>query len=187
MKLALTLCLTGTLILTGCTNLGTQPNAGDLTDHWALTGKMAVRNATEASSFNVNWEQRSQAFDIELSGPFGQGAVQITGVPGKVILTRGSEQVSRNTLSELAYEITDLDLPLGYLQYWVRAKPYPGIDATIERDPTSRQVNRITQSGWQVDYPVYFDTASEALPRRIDFVRNNSSGRLVIRNWISEL
>jgi outer membrane lipoprotein LolB len=175
------------VLLAGCTSFGPQPDAGDLTDNWALSGKMAVRNATEASSFNVNWEQRKQNFDIELSGPLGQGAVQISGEPGRVTLTRGRETVTRSTLRELAYEITYLDLPLDYLQYWVRARPFPGIDAEVERDSANRQVNRITQSGWQVDYPLYFSDTGEALPRRIDFARDGSSGRLVIRNWISEL
>lgn len=176
-----------TLLLTGCARFSTQPGTSDLTENWALTGKMAVRNATEASSFNVDWEQRAQDFDIELSGPLGQGAVQINGKPGTVTLTKGDDQVTRSTLRELAYEITDLDLPLDYLQYWVRARPYPGIEATIDRDATSRQVQSITQSGWQVDYPLYFNETGESLPRRIDFARNGSSGRLVIRNWVSEL
>ncbi|MEX1216025.1 lipoprotein insertase outer membrane protein LolB [Saccharospirillum sp.] len=176
-----------TLLLTGCARFGTQPGASDLTENWALSGKMAVRNATEASSFNVDWEQRAQDFEIELSGPLGQGAVQINGEPGKVTLTKGADQVTRSTLRELAYEITELDLPLDYLQYWVRAKPYPGIEAIIDRDAASRQVQSINQSGWQVDYPLYFDETGESLPRRIDFARNGSSGRLVIRNWVSEL
>lgn len=176
-----------TLVLTGCAGFGKQPGASELTENWALSGKMAVRNATEASSFNVDWEQRAQDFEIELSGPLGQGAVQINGEPGSVTLTQGDDKVTRSTLRELAYEITDLDLPLDYLQFWVRAQPYPGIDATIDRDVDSQQVQRITQSGWQVDYPVYFDETGESLPRRIDFARNGSSGRLVIRNWVSEL
>lgn len=176
-----------TLLLAGCARFGPQPGSSDLTENWALSGKMAVRNATEASSFNVDWEQRAEDFEIELSGPLGQGAVQISGEPGSVTLTQGDDQVTRSTLRELAYEITDLDLPLDYLQYWVRAKPYPGIEATIDRDVDSRQVQRIIQSGWQVDYPLYFNETGESLPRRIDFARNGSSGRLVIRNWVSEL
>lgn len=176
-----------TILLSGCARFGTQPGAGELTENWALSGKMAVRNATEASSFNVDWEQRAQDFEIELSGPLGQGAVQISGEPGEVTLTKGSDQVTRSTLRELAYEITELDLPLDYLQFWVRAKPYPGIEATVNRDTDNGQVQSISQSGWQVDYPLYFTETGESLPRRIDFARNGSSGRLVIRNWVSEL
>jgi len=175
------------LILTGCSSFGPQPDSKDLTENWALSGKMAVRNSSQASSFNVDWEQRKQSFDIELSGPLGQGAVQISGKPGKVTLIRGSDTITRSTLRELAYDITELDLPLDYLQYWVRAQPYPDIAAEIETDPVNRQITRLTQSGWVVNYPLYFDETSGALPRRIDFARDGSSGRLVIRNWISEL
>lgn len=173
-------------LLTGCAGFKPQPDATDLNENWAFSGKMAVRDSEEASSFNVHWQQEAQAFDIELSGPLGQGAVVIEGRPGEVVLTRGDERVRADSLRQLAYEVTNLNLPLDYLQYWVRARPAPNTEASVLREPTSGQVELIEQSGWTVTFPAYYGEGETALPRRIDFQRNDSSGRLVIRNWISE-
>lgn len=173
-------------LLAGCSGLRQQPESTDLTENWAFSGKMAVRNANEASSFNVDWQQRAEAFEIRLSGPLGQGAVDIEGQPGQVILTRGDEMVVAENLSQLAYEVTNLNLPLDYLQFWVRAKPYPRQEAKVERNPETGQVERIEQSGWKVTFPAYYGEGEAALPRRVDFQRDSSSGRLVIRNWMTE-
>lgn len=173
-------------LLAGCSSFRQQPESTDLTENWAFSGKMAVRNADEASSFNVNWQQKAEAFEIELSGPLGQGAVDIQGQPGRVTLTRGDETVVAGNLSQLAYEVTNLNLPLDYLQFWVRAQPFPTQEAKVERDRETGQVERIVQSGWEVTFPAYYGEGEAALPRRIDFQRDNSSGRLVIRNWMVE-
>lgn len=181
------LCLTlAAALVTGCANFKTQPDATELTEHWAFSGKMAVRDANEASSFNVYWEQDAGAYEIELSGPLGQGAVHIVGEPGNVVLQRGDELVQAQNLRRLAYEVTNLNLPLDYLQYWVRARPAPEQRSTVVRSPQNGQVERIEQSGWVVTFPAYYGEGESALPRRIEFQRNDSSGRLVIRNWISE-
>lgn len=185
MRRVLLIALLVPLLLVGCVTTGPQPDGSELTENWAFTGKMAVRNATEASSFNVDWQQMAQAFEIELSGPLGQGAAKIEGEPGYVTLQRGGDFWQAGSLSELGNQVADLNLPLDHLQYWVRAKPYPGSRAELKR-AESGQVESIRQSGWMVTYPAYYGEGATALPRRIDFERNDSSGRLVIRNWMSE-
>ncbi|GGX63760.1 lipoprotein insertase outer membrane protein LolB [Saccharospirillum salsuginis] len=184
MRVLVSLLIVATLA--GCANFGPQPDGSELTEHWSFTGKMAVRNTNEASSFNVEWQQMAQAFEIELSGPLGQGAAQIKGQPGFVTMQRGNDVWQAGSLSELADQVADLQLPLDHLQYWVRAKPFPGSRAELLRAEDSGQVTTIRQSGWEVTYPSYYGEGATALPRRIDFERDDRSGRLVIRNWMTE-
>jgi outer membrane lipoprotein LolB len=184
-RLAATLLVA--LTLAGCARQTVQPQASELTEHWSFTGRMAIRNDSEASSFSVDWQQKAADFDINLSGPLGQGAVVISGQPGLVTLTRGREVWQASSLNELALEVSDLDLPLDYLQYWVRARPAPYSNASLAVDDDTGLVMAIQQAGWAVNYTAYFGEGGDALPQRIDFARNQSSGRLVIRNWIAEL
>ena len=173
--------------LAGCARQGIQPQASELTEHWSFSGRMAIRSDSEASSFTVDWQQKAAAFDIYLSGPLGQGAVNIEGQPGLVTLTRGREVWQASSLTELGYQVSDLELPLDYLQYWVRARPAPYSDASIAVDDGSGLIMAIQQAGWAVNYTSYFGEGGDALPQRIDFAREHSSGRLVIRNWVAEL
>lgn len=175
------------LSLAGCARQTIQPQASELTEHWSFNGRMAVRSATEASSFSVDWQQNAAAFDIHLSGPLGQGAINIEGQPGHVTLTRGQDVWQASSLTELGYQVSDLELPLDYLQYWVRARPAPYSDASLAVDDDTGLVMAIQQAGWEVNYTAYFGEGGDALPQRIDFAREQSSGRLVIRNWVAEL
>jgi len=169
------LCLT----LTGCSlNPKKEPlQFGD----WAFKGKMAVRNKTEASSFNVDWLQQGELFQIELSGPFGQGAVTIKGLPGSVTLIRGETIIQSDSLNHLLYEETSLDLPLDYLQFWVRALPSP-FDSYEAVNDESGQLSELEQDGWTVSFTDYFDREN-SLPRKLRFAKAEDSGKLVIREW----
>jgi outer membrane lipoprotein LolB len=142
---------------------------------------MAIRNDMEASSFNVFWVQQGDVFQIELSGPLGQGEVLISGQPGDVTLTQGKKEVRALSLSDLAYEITSMDLPLDHIQFWVRALPSPFEQANVINNDAG-QVERIEQSGWQVSITDYFDAPSDN-PRKLNFAKSSESGKLIIREW----
>lgn len=166
------------VVLTGCASIQTDEN---LDADWAFKGKMAVRNATEASSVNVTWTQLNQNYDIELSGPLGQGSVSVVGRPGSVTMTQGSNNYSASTLSELVLATTNLDLPLDHLQYWVRGRPSPLAPYSLGRN-AAEQVIEINQADWLVNISEYFDSDSP-LPRRLQFARDENIGKLVIREW----
>jgi outer membrane lipoprotein LolB len=172
------LLLVTVFALNGCSTLKVSPQleAGE----WSFKGKMAVRNTEEASSFNVNWLQQGNFFDIELSGPLGQGAVTISGDQNRAILTQGDEQLESNNLSNLVWEATRLDLPLDQLQYWVRAQPWPYDPHTLTQNETGQTVE-IIQSGWTVSITAYFESSNN--PRKLSFARSTDNGKLVIREW----
>lgn len=170
------------LILTALSGCSLQPPKGSLIDEqWSFRGKMAVRNPTEASSFNVQWLQQGDTFQIELSGPLGQGEVFISGQPGDVTLKQGDTVVQSNSLTSLVYEATSLELPLDYLQYWVRALPSPGTPYELTKNDQG-QISTIAQSGWEVAITEYFEETS-AYPRKLSFAKATDSGKLIIREW----
>lgn len=173
------------VLLVGCANNDTQPDFADLTETWAFSGKMAVRNAREASSFNVDWVQSQASFEIELSGPLGQGRVEVAGRPGRVTLRQGDDVWHARSLTELGQRLADMNLPLDHLQYWVRGRASPRDIGTLTLDNQGR-MTRLQQSGWTVNFPAYYGDGPDALPQRIDFERDDASGRLVIRNWLAD-
>ena len=50
----------------------------------ALVGKIVFDH--ESSSAHINWQQQQQQFRINLSGPFGQGAAELSGTFESVLL-----------------------------------------------------------------------------------------------------
>lgn len=166
-------------LISGCSLIPQQAQEDDY--DWAFAGRMSITDGQQASSFNVDWQQTDGHFDIELYGPFGQGRTHISGSPEQVTLTQGNQSWAAPDLSQLALELTNMQLPLDYLQYWVRALPKPNIEA-IQQSNSDGQVILIQQAGWVVDISEYHVDVS-TLPRKLTFSQENSRGRLVIRDW----
>jgi len=178
---SLTAVLTATLaLLSGCTLL--PQKAPKIAGDWAFTGKMAIQNPTQATSFNLDWVQQNELFQIALSGPFGQGKIGIKGRPGQVTLSKDGQEQTANNLNDLLYRATSMDLPLDYLQFWVRAEARPGDTFTLQRNELG-QISRIIQAGWTVDISDYF-AAPINLPRKLIFSNGEDRGKLIIRDWL---
>jgi len=167
-------------LLSGC-SLMTQ-KAPQIDGDWAFNGKMAIQNPTQATSFNLDWVQQNELFQIALSGPFGQGKISIKGQPGRVTLTKDGQEQTANSLNGLLYRATSMDLPLDYLQYWVRAEARPGDTFTLQRNEQG-QISRIVQAGWTVDISDYFAPPIN-LPRKLIFSNGQDRGKLIIRDWL---
>lgn len=170
------------LFITSCaslTNTSTQQTA------WAFKGKVALRNANEATSVNVEWVQQFEQYSIELSGPLGQGAATIEGqtAAGQATFTQGSNVVKAANLNSLLLQTTGLTLPLDHLRYWVRGEPSPLAAFQTQVNATG-QINQISQAGWKVSITSFFDD-SEALPRKLQFAEGENVGKLIIRQWFS--
>ncbi len=167
------------LLLSGCSSFGIKQNPENI--DWSFSGKMAIRNATEATSFSAQWQQLGAAYNIRLYGPFGAGEITIEGRPGNVTLQQGSDVMSSYSLNDLVYQATNMDLPLDYLQYWVRATPAPKQSFNLTKD-TFGHVTEIEQAGWTVSITDYFDEVPPR-PRKLSFVKAQDSGKLIIREW----
>lgn len=167
------------LFISGCTHLSTTSNL--TVEQWAFTGKVAIRNAEQASSFNVDWQQHQDRFNIKLTGPLGQGEVQLYGNTSGATLVQGEEVYRASNLTQLVYETTALDLPLEELMYWVRGSAYPFDEAELIQNETG-QTTQIIQTDWTVNISAYFDN-EPTQPRKLNFSRDKNSGKLIIRQW----
>ncbi|TXR53751.1 lipoprotein insertase outer membrane protein LolB [Reinekea thalattae] len=156
-------------------------NKPELDADWAFKGKMAVNSATESSSFNIQWLQQGDYYQIELSGPLRQGLITIQGQPDYVELNHSNGTLYAESLSQLVSDNTEFDLPLDYLQFWVRAVPAPFEKFQRTLDDND-QVATIRQAGWRVSISDYFTDDSD-LPRKLAFAKADQQGKLIIREW----
>lgn len=168
------------MLLSGCSLI--SPKAQTTQADWAFNGKMAIQNPTQATSFNLDWVQQNELFQIVLSGPFGQGKISIQGGPGRVSFTQDGQQQTAQSLNGLLYKVTSMDLPLDYLRFWVRAETRPGAAFSLRRNDQG-QIDRIVQAGWTVDISDYF-AAPINLPRKLIFINGEDRGKLIIKAWL---
>lgn len=151
---------------------------------WSLRGRIAVHAGEQGWHASLSWRQTAAGYQLELSGPLGQGAVRMTGDAVGVTLERadGLRDWAPDA-DDLLVHNTGWILPVSGLRYWVQGRAVPGRPADWERDTDGRPL-RLRQDGWDIRYSSYQDQPGRApLPKRIDLERDGIRARLLIDAW----
>ncbi|HBX36825.1 MAG TPA: outer membrane lipoprotein LolB [Pseudohongiella sp.] len=136
-------------------------------ERWEFTGSINVRDAEEAHTSRIRWQQDKERYRINLWGTFNIGATEINGQPGYVrIEQQGEDPVITDSPEELLYQQIGYELPVTELNYWIRGIPAPGEAHDLSFGETS-QLLQFQQSGWQINYMGYTNFGTETLPTRI--------------------
>ena len=152
-------------------------------DRWQLRGRIAVRTGTDKWQASLRWLHVPGQDELHISGPLGQGAVQVTVREGfiRVVRADGSQQESddpqRVMNSQLGFPV-----PLADLHYWVLGIPGSSALFVPEYDPLGR-LKSLRQSEWLISYQRYEDVAEYVLPTRIKVGRASVQLKIVVDDW----
>lgn len=156
----------------------------DALAQWQLRGRVNVRYDNESYTPRIQWQQDERSYKIRLWGTFNAGNTQIEGRPGRVTMEQDGTVLSARTPEDLILQQLGYELPVSYLEYWIKGLPAPNSRA----DLTFNELNQLTglsQDGWTVSYtdPRVYDGI--ALPRRVEVTRPRDDVRLrfVGLNW----
>lgn len=191
--------ISGLLVLSGCAHQGGplpdqnwQERYDELADiqHWQLTGKLGIRIPGDNGSARMNWQQRFQEYDIDLSGPMGSNRFSIKGRDGEVtLLQAGFEPQVASSAEELILANTGWTIPVAQLAWWVRALPAPDEPVSRLQRDEQRQLVELEQAGWIIQYSNYRavtrpdQNGAVALPGRVIASWGDIRLTLVIRDW----
>ena len=156
----------------------------DVITRWRALGKLAARTADRNWSASLDWRQAEEDFRLRLSGPFGQGALQVAGSPGRVELTtaRGVRRSARTPEALLAQEL-DWDLPASALRHWITARARPGVPVEDWALDEAGRLSSLAQQGWRLDYVYRGDSRGPSLPDRVTLRGEGVVVRIAIRDW----
>ena len=150
---------------------------------WQLSGKIGYRSAEQASSANLNWRQQGEEFNINLSGPLGQGGAELSGNTDHIRLkVAGQGEYTSSDPEQLLEQKTGWTLPLDTLLHWVRGVPAPQLKAQYRLDEQGR-LTHLTQYHWQIDYLSYHRSSSNWLPKKIKLHYGGTTLTLIIKQW----
>jgi len=177
------------LALTGCATqpVVIQPQAASVLppgEYWKMTGRFGASHDEESWSGGIEWRQQGEGYFIQLSGPLGQGAVQLSGDDRSAQLKLAEDKVLNDGSAELLlWQHTGWRVPFAGMRYWMQGKvaPLAPIDQQ-EFDQDGRLV-RLNQSGWRVDFRRYVAVNDQALPSKMLLQHDGISVRLVVDQW----
>ncbi len=183
------------LALAGCaTKLPLPAGIRDYRDSLTLSGRLSASFQQNGQSQSLQgkfqWAQRPGRTDIELYSPLGQTLVRITIVPERAWLLRSGGEIREAASADaLTEEALGWPLPVEGLRYWLQGFAHDAnhrLHAVMPGEPAS-----LRSDGWQVSYVSWQDGGGVAVPRRIDFTRDESAQaargplalRIVIDGW----
>ena len=196
--------LTLSLFTVSCSNVTQKPSVGKPANkqaaweqrqvkfaqakEWRLQGKVAINHREQNWPFSLSWLQRQgENYEMNIKHPLtgavlaylksdAQG-VMLRGQDGKEYRDRNAENLLRTQLG--------VGLPLQGMRYWVRGLSSPTYpQAKVNLDEYGRPTTLI-QAGWSIQYPVYQDQSSSALPKKVilNHSANKTRIKVVAKNW----
>ena len=145
--------------------------------HWQLRGRVNVRFDNESQTPRIQWQHSSRAYQIRLWGTFNAGNTLIRGEPGRVSLDQGDEHFSASSPEELILQQLGYELPISYLEFWIKGLPVPNRPAALFFNDLN-QLTAFKQADWKVTLSDLRDYGDLALPRRVDIMRSENDAQL---------
>jgi outer membrane lipoprotein LolB len=188
--LRLILFVLAAAVVAGCASLPSEepgslsgtPASAERLKHFALSGRIAVKQGETGQYGNLRWERSLDGDELTLLTPLGQVAAVLKQDMRGVSLTLGDRQYSAVDGEALTQEVLGYTLPVNGLGYWILGQPSPDSPADVQRRPNGTAI-KLAQNGWQIDYPEYVEVTGTLVPRRVLLRRGDLDLKLVIDTW----
>jgi outer membrane lipoprotein LolB len=153
-------------------------------EQWAAVGKLGIQSAKDSWSTGIQWRQNRDNYGIRLTGPMGQGLMELHGAPQVVEMRTSDNRVYRaRTAEELMQTHAGWRVPLTGLRHWILGRPDPRAPiVALELDPGGR-LAELRQLGWLVRIQRYDDFDGIALPTKLTLENPRIRGKLIVRSW----
>jgi outer membrane lipoprotein LolB len=153
---------------------------------WSFQGRAAISKGRNGGSGRVDWQQRGDSYQIQLSAPVTRqswtldgdlrsGAGRLEGLDGGPRAGADAEQV--------LLEATGWQIPVSQLPGWVRGQLVEGANE-VGFDAEGRP-RTLQQQGWTIDFLEWYPAQDgrPALPRRIEARSGDAKVRLMLDQW----
>lgn len=150
---------------------------------WSAVGKLGVQSEQDSWSAGIQWHQDHDDYRIRLSGPLGQGLLELRGSPGSVEMRTSDDVFRAHSAEELLETHAGWRVPLAGLRYWIQGRPDPQapVDA-LELDAGGR-LSQLQQLGWMIRIERYAEFDDVALPTKLTLENARARAKLVVRTW----
>lgn len=152
---------------------------------WSFTGRIAAQNGGDGFSGTIRWLQQAQEYDIAIQGPVGSGSIHLRGnADGSELQLPDNQTLTGNNAQNLLEQHFGWHIPVDALQQWVVGRPDPRAQEERALDDSGR-LQRLRQSGWDVEYKRYVRVRDHDLPEKIFARSDHGQVRLFIDEWTS--
>jgi outer membrane lipoprotein LolB len=179
------------LLLGGCALVSPRPSQSDLA--WQarralleqidrFTMKARISAGMLAPTGNLVWQQAGGNYDLRLAGPFGMGAMSISGGDGHVEVQTRKESLTGTDPEQLLNERLGWEFPVMHLRSWVVGLPAKGSKSKVTLDDDGR-IETLEQDGWKLSFDDYVSNGRVDLPRKFVLANPDVKIKVVVDEW----
>lgn len=152
-------------------------------DDWRLAGRIGVITLRRGGSASLNWSEQGTAMTLSFSGPFGLGAVELSGTPEQMRIRDSKGHEWTTDTPETALErALGWPVPVASLRYWVVGRPAPDVPYRLQLGARGL-VMSLEQQGWTVRYEAYSPVRGLLMPIRLAASRVGGHIKLIVSQW----
>lgn len=148
---------------------------------WQLQGQIAFITPDSRNSATLNWQQFTQDFNINLTGPFGIHVLTIkrSNDISTLILDDDRQYQGRNTQT-LINQLSPMPIPVDELRAWIIGDP---LTDDVQIDNYGRVTQATHPLGWHISYTKYQLIDTVWLPQNIVIKKDDMRIKITTRNW----
>ncbi|MFT5807118.1 MAG: outer membrane lipoprotein LolB [Moritella dasanensis] len=148
---------------------------------WQLQGQIAFITPDDRNSATLNWQQSSQDFKINLTGPFGIHLLTIKRSDNisTLILDDDRQYQGRDTQA-LINQLSPMPIPVNELRAWIIGDP---LTNDVQLDNYGRVTKANHPRGWHISYTKYQLIDNIWLPKNIVIKQDDLRIKITTRNW----
>ncbi|WP_017223072.1 lipoprotein insertase outer membrane protein LolB [Moritella dasanensis] len=148
---------------------------------WQLQGQIAFITPDDRNSATLNWQQFSQDFKINLTGPFGIHLLSIKRSDNisTLILDDDRQYQGRDTQA-LINQLSPMPIPVNELRAWIIGDP---LTNDVQLDNYGRVTKANHPLGWHISYTKYQLIDNIWLPKNIVIKQDDMRIKITTRNW----
>ncbi len=151
--------------------------------HWTIVAHIAVSNAKDGGSGELEWHQDGASYTFTVRAPVTGKTWKLSGDAGHAVLEGVEQQALTGSDPErLLHERLDWDVPLTDLTAWIRGLRAPDERSAVQYDAQNRPAV-IEQAGWKIEYRDWFSDRDPPLPRKVFASRGEARVRVAISQW----
>lgn len=148
---------------------------------WQLQGQIAFITPDDRHSATLNWQQFSQDFKINLTGPFGIHLLSIKRSDNisTLILDDDRQYQGRDTQA-LINQLSPMPIPVNELRAWIIGDP---LTNDVQLDNYGRVTKANHPLDWHISYTKYQLIDNIWLPKNIVIKQDDLRIKITTRNW----
>lgn len=163
-----------------------QERKSFLYSHSDWVAHLSLIGVTHDEKFKtrIEWQQRSDGYQIKLRDFIGRTVALIDGSPEKVVVkTSKGERYEDQNAETLIYGLFGLRIPVAGMRYWLRGVPQPEteyVDLELRADGLAEKMQ---QAGWRLSYQNYADNKPVRMPNQAVFEYDDLALTVKVARW----